>query len=90
MKNKDEALTALNELNIVLETYYNKTKRYSDDLEVLEIIKKRKIDVEDIINATNYFELYRAYCRGEVFANEYMCSAKAFKEFKLLSEWLEK
>lgn len=52
----------------------------------LEIIKKRQIDVKDIIDTTDDFELYQAYCIGNGYAEEYICNKE---EFDLLKEVLK-
>ena len=55
------------------------------DLKALEIIKKRQIDVQDITDITDDYYLYVAYCEGNAYADEYICSRD---EFKLLREVL--
>lgn len=55
------------------------------DLIALDIIKKRQIDVKDITDTTDDYELYQAYCEGKGYADEYICTED---EFKLLREVL--
>lgn len=92
---------ALDELNIILKTNYG-TKRYSDifeenrikvierDLEVLEIIKKRRVDVyalEHYIcryhNDDEALENYNKLCCLEQITLSY-------DEYNLLKEWLNR
>ena len=53
--------------------------------EALEIIKRREIDVKDIIDTVDDYELYAAYCEGKGYAKDYICSKD---EFWLLREVL--
>lgn len=51
----------------------------------LDIIKYRQIDVKDIIETTDDYDLYVAYCEGKGYAKEYICDKE---EFELLREVL--
>ena len=57
------------------------------ELEALQIIIKRKIDITDIMVTTDNYELYKACCKGKSYVDEYICTKK---EFKLLCEVLAK
>ncbi len=53
-----------------------------EDLEALEIIRKRQIDVQDIIDTADDYDLYVAYCKGKGYADEYICNEKEFKSLR--------
>lgn len=56
------------------------------ELKAFEIIKRREIDVKDITETTNNYNLYVAYCQGKGYAKEYICDKD---EFNLLRKVLE-
>lgn len=74
------------ETNQWLKNVIEGLKQAEKDLEALEIIKKKLIDVQDIIYTTDDYELYKAYCEGKEYADEYICNEE---EFKLLKERLK-
>ena len=80
-----------NEVKKLLYDAYHKTtpefKIIEQDLEVLKIIKKRHLDITDISDTTDDYELYRAYCIGKGYADEYICNEE---EFNKVIEWLER
>ena len=73
----------------VLEKDKEQTKRDFElirkDLIALDIIKNKQIDVKDITDTTDDYELYQAYCIGKGYTEDYICSQD---EFKLLREVL--
>ena len=56
------------------------------ELKALEIIKEKEIDVKDITETTDDYDLYVAYCEGKGYAKEFICTQE---EFDLLKEVLE-
>ena len=54
-------------------------------LTALAIINRRQIDVKDIVEVSDDYDLYVAYCEGKGYAEDYICSEE---EFKLLREVL--
>lgn len=67
------------------ETFLEASELLLKDLEALDIIKKREINVQDITDTVNDYDLYVAYCEGKGYAKDYICTKK---EFKLLREVL--
>jgi len=78
------------ETNQWLKNVIEGLKQAEKELEVLEIIMKRQMDVKDIIDTTDYYELYQAYCIGKGYADEYICNKEEFNKFNKVIEWLER
>ena len=86
---------SLNNLYVNISLINNETirdKSFEDleiirkELKALEIIKNKEIDVKDITETTDDYDLYVAYCEGKGYAKEYICDKE---EFDLLKEVFE-
>lgn len=50
------------------------------DLDVLEIIKNKRVDIQRIIDAKGDYKLYNAFCVG--YADKYICNEEEFNKIK--------
>lgn len=62
-----------------------RTRSIKKKIKALEIIKNKEINIKDITETTDDYDLYVAYCEGKGYAKEYICDKK---EFNLLKEVL--
>lgn len=76
LKGLEEYMNNKNELWV---KYMKKSKKE----QACEIIVKRRLDILDIIDTTDDYELYVSYCKGKEYADELICSKD---EFNLLKE----